>query len=237
MTVFIADASECSVFENDRLLPCYEDRLSKELTERIYAKKQPTARSERAVTYLLLLKALNSAVSEKNAREELFAGLYFDKNGRPTFENNEYDLSLSHSDGICVAIVSDDKKRIGIDIEEVSEKKAATAAAVLSRISYDMKPDTDGIPVCRAVRFGEKGSEFYDVNLKKPEAMNEMLISGWTALESALKCHGGGFSALSDQYKVFKGISQKSFAFQKNGKIFTVGITVTDFNPFIHKKI
>ncbi len=224
MTVFIADISECDIFDGEWLIPLYESGLPRKMTDRIYAKKSPEARRESAVAYLLLFEALKEIVSEKNVREELITGLYFTKKGRPTFKNCDYDLSISHSDGICVVAVADNGMRIGADVEWVSERNVKTAESVLSRLPKIKITDFCAENI-RALRFTKEGALESKVVVGKSDSYGERIISGWTALESALKCHGGGFSALKEGAELFRRINQASFTVIKNEKVFVVTLT------------
>ena len=224
MTVYIADISECNIFDCEGLLKNYEEGLPQTVTERVNAKKSPKARLESSVAYLLVREALSAAVGEKNAREQLFSGLYFTDEGRPSFKNDDFDLSVSHSDGICVAAVADNRMRIGIDVEEVNERNVKTAESVLSRLINFSIPNgyTDDI---RALKFTKNGVSPSGIFCGKPDGYDEKVMVGWTALESALKCHGGGFSALKEATEVFRKIRQTSFTVRKNGKVFVVTLT------------
>ena len=98
-----------------------------------------------------------------------------DARGKPYFPDSPYFVSISHTDGVCLAAVSD--QPIGADIERIKPRSAGHLEQLASRF---FSPD-------EAAAVHADPAEFYRI---------------WTAKESFVKLTGEGFSRSFPSFSV-----------------------------------
>ena len=102
--------------------------------------------------------------------------LAHDSRGKPYFEASPVHVSISHSDGMCLAAVSD--REIGADIERIRPRDTDRKKRLASRF---FAPD-------EAAAVHADPAEFYRI---------------WTAKESFIKYTGEGFSRPLPSFSIF----------------------------------
>ena len=126
--------------------------------------KNSTVKGE-SIAALCALKSITDSLDDS-----FDMSIYRDKNGKPRFINSPFHITLSHSNGLSVAALSD--QPIGIDIEYVDEERKIFSLAD----KYFSETEIN------ALRSSENPCE------------NFYLI--WTKKEAFSKIHGEGLSML-----------------------------------------
>lgn len=200
----------------------YEEKLISKLPiswkKRIESTKSEDVRRNRICAYLLLREMI------KENYDFLFpgikdtygddvnsycdsTGLTFSKSGRPSFLNIDVDFSISHTNGAVVIAVSfNGKEKVGVDVEEVSQKNEDAAKRFISRymkngeiksgdllFTFDFYDDRE----VAVYKLKENGCEkVSNLTLTEDTVTKETHLRQWTSTEALLKCDGGGFSSL-----------------------------------------
>lgn len=98
----------CKIDDN---IEAFIPLLSKENIESVTSTtKNSTRIKEKLAIRILLKEILGEEVS-----------LEYDKQGKPLIRNNKINISISHTHGFA-AVILDNQKKIGIDIERISDK-------------------------------------------------------------------------------------------------------------------
>ena len=135
------------------------------------------------------------------------AGLAFASSGRPSFENADVDFSVSHTTGVVAIAFSFNKEdKVGIDVEEISEKTEEAAKKFISRymrgkevkngdllFTFDFYDERE-VSVYKLGDYGCK--KVSNLTLTEDTKTNETPLKQWTSAEALLKCDGGGFASI-----------------------------------------
>ena len=230
MKILIADTQDNDILDGSgRLYPIYENRLPDILLRRLYAKKSLSARFESALAYLLLTEASFAATGKKNASAELLSSIDFQKDGKPFFKNEKYDLSLSHSCGVAATAVTFGPGKIGIDVEAFKRKSEIAAGSFFERHPEVSLRSSFWDVELIALKFIRGKAEYNPLPFEKIILeKNSSPIQKWTALEATLKCAGGGFASLKNAENILKAIDIASGAFSISGEKFAISVAICD---------
>ena len=187
------------------------DNLNKGLQKRVLLAKNENQVREKSYTYALLLKAL----FHSGYKGEVMLGS--GKFGKPTLCDEDYLISLSHTDGLCAVAISDENE-VGIDVEKLreNERMKLLAQRFLKGFSYKAK---EPFGVAELYLYDYKEDSLLEI-LKDVKECGESfdLTHSWTAAEALLKCDGGGFSSLASLSLIEKECELYSFVFGETEK-------------------
>ncbi len=193
--------------KNNEFLNSAFDALPCPVKEKIAKTAEKKTKAERIYTYSFLFERLaNTEFSFK----KIDKSLEFTEKGKPYIKNGSIYISVSHSDGIAAVALSYDKA-IGVDVEKIDLSKKEKLKKIIDRFCPDLKIIyNENIVISQA--FSAKKNGFIDCGKPKSETVSEEneSFAKWTALESALKCHGGGFSALCEKNTILNLVTISS---------------------------
>lgn len=143
----------------------YEEYLSEQRRDKIARFVREQSKAESAGAELLLIHALR----DNGIREDTPIMFEYGKNGKPSLRSHACHFSLSHSGGVCAAVLSDEP--IGLDLQFASDSAMRAASRV----------------------FGEAElAEFMQAS-DKPD----FFFTHWTAKESYIKLLGLDLSSIN----------------------------------------
>ncbi len=133
-----------------------------------------------------------------------FTELEYNSHGKPYLKNFPYDFSISHSEGVCIVLISDTKnEKVGIDVQKnlTDEKKA-------ERISKRFFKNIDN----KIIETSSLSTEFFIYDLKDGQVKKNRIFPKskvledfnfkWTRLEAFLKARGTGFCQLEEAHEI-----------------------------------
>ena len=151
--------------------------------------------AEMYATAKILLRIMMKEFLNKDFKE-----LEYNSHGKPYLKNFPYDFNISHSEGVCVVLLSDIKnEKVGIDVQKnlTDEKKT-------ERIAKRFFKNIDE----KIMENSYISTEFFIYDLKdghaeknkiflKPKVQEDFNFK-WTRLEAFLKARGTGFCQLEE---------------------------------------
>ena len=185
--------------------------FSKEIKDYIENTKNDQTRTERFIAYSSLFYSLKEFYSVNNAK------LVKNENGKPSIVDSDIQISLSHCDGVCTIVFSDEGE-IGVDIQSPLDE--AKAERLNARFLSEIQPKQEEIEIkCFYMTFSDNGAEFTEITLKN--SPNEDFLSKWVYTESVIKAFGLTFSDISKINELSKNTKTAIFNYKK----FKIAIT------------
>jgi phosphopantetheinyl transferase len=121
--------------------------------------------------------------------------IFYTDNGKPYFDNQKEDFSISHTQGAVAVLISDKKNiKLGVDIqnnEEQKEKYARIEKRFSSHLSSINMKNTEKNVIIQYYNLQNQTFEKNSLKLRKPKMPT--FIYKWTRLEAFLKMRGTGF--------------------------------------------
>ncbi len=167
--------------------------LPNEIKEYIFSSKNEAVRAERLCAYSLLTLGLEAFFGVKDFK------IARNKDGKPTLTDyaskTPIYISLSHSDGVACAALSDEGE-IGIDLQ------AQIDEATEKRLSKRFFTNTKITPERLEVRYFlvDESLEIKEITLKDVD-WKLSFTDRWAACESIIKCDGRGFEIASSVFE------------------------------------
>jgi phosphopantetheinyl transferase len=213
--------------ENDFLKDGFlEDSFPKTVIQRIKNTKDERTLFERIYAYENLLSALESCGISKDTVKASFR---FGKFGKPYLKGDfNLSFSVSHTDGVVAALISDSSS-CGIDVEKITDEKIASVRRAKERFFNHISLKGNLKEQISCFISSENGFMEYDYSdasgsgasiLKEAPEYNDFLL--WTLCEAELKCDGGGFSSLPQLSEIMEKTEAKSFVLTLSGGLFAI---------------
>ena len=198
------------------------NRFPEKVKEKITQTRDKNTRKERVYAYGLLFDVLiRNGISEKTVIENFTFG----ENGKPKLNQSGVCFSLSHTDGMAVVTVDRDHP-VGVDAEKIDISKKEKVPKLLLRFNFDI-PDLTVSRDIEIKSFADKNGEIVESDDFKIEETDEENIDfiKWTALESILKCDGGGFTKVKDVSEIAEKIQTESILISLEKNIYAVSVS------------
>jgi len=204
--------------------------LPKGLCEKQKSASSEALKRDRALAYIALMYAIYEAGIDPDC-----ASVDFLEQGKPVLRDTDYKISISHAGGVGIAAISLECD-LGIDIELIDEKTAATLNKVCGRFIPSFYPHpnplTDYIYDGEPMNTPEFEVKFYELiprryegkpYLEKSTVHCHTGIEGtkaekWTCAEALLKLDGRGFAALPHLSTIRESAHLYSAAITPHGK-------------------
>lgn len=199
------------------------DRLPKTMKARVDNAKNENIKLSRISVYGLLREALFRMYGIRAF--ELSTNQY----GKPYLCDSPLKINLSHTDGICVAAISDGEE-IGVDVEGKIDgaRECRLKSRFFSEVNLDDVKQIDGIEyfLFGYTPDGElcEAKSNFNVTPGFSEKMDFTRL--WTLSEAIMKCDGRGFSALSEIVKIKDTTEVSTVEISNEDKLYSISVVV-----------
>jgi hypothetical protein len=183
------------------------DSLPKTVKEKILSTKDPATKYERIYTYVLLRYVLN----ECGVSDEAFcSSFFFDEKGKPHVGCADFEISVSHTDGVAAVAVCKNGK-IGVDVEKITPSKKEKLEKIITRFCKGPYSVVNNVGLAQKylVDLSEASVKISEIPTQEI-AESDMPFIKWTVLESALKHIGTGFECVKNAEKIIKELKIES---------------------------
>lgn len=203
--------------EKSGLMKNIAENINKNLQKRALLSKNEKSREEKLVAYYLLEYALRhfGYGGDISLENEAY--------GKPFISGADVRISLSHTNGLLVAAISDGKE-VGVDAEKITEDESSVKRAVERFLpSFDpVTKEISDLEIYEATILKDGKISFSKI--EEESSKTAFCTRKWTAAEALLKCDGRGFAALSSIAEINGKAALYSLEYEKKNEKYSISI-------------
>ena len=152
--------------------------------------------------------------------------------GKPFFKEDSCAFSISHDKSIVAVSITDEKDKIGVDIQSFSlrkERPSKIEKRFLSEIDFcDKKKKIKELEI-RFFSLKENNIKEIDTDstiFEYENTENESFFERWTQLEACLKLFGKGFRELKNVNYYLQKTLVETMVLKHGGELFALSVAV-----------
>ncbi len=202
------------------------DTLSFNERERVLKIRNEERRKSSLFARLLLKKLYEELFSKK------LPDVYYNEYGKPFFKDGLCAFSISHDKNIVAVSITDEKEKIGVDIQSFSLSRDSSLKIekrFFSGIDFcDKKKKTNGLTL-RFFSLKENNIEEIDTDsafVDSEKTDGKSFFERWTELEACLKLFENGFADLKNVNECLQKSLIETLIMRHGGERFALSVAI-----------